>query len=276
MQAAPGRSAEDLDLISAEIFDLLWGHELRGLPTAVDHAYQMIWRQLVGGGRRSGERVQDTELATQLGLSRTPVRQALHRLAQDGLVRFDPRRGFSVREFTARDIQEIFDVRCALEVLALRLAAPQLQRQELRAELEELYTVRSRLSENPVALYLQNDLRLHNMIIRASGNRSLIRILATLRSQHGLFQLRDTFYPGRMEVSLDDHERILLALIEGRFEQGADLLAEHITNARNGILADIYGVKEVVPLPVESPDLSLSAGGRASESGAPGNGPSAP
>ncbi len=273
MQVTPGRSAEDLDLISAEMFDLLWGHELRGLPTAVDHAYQMIWRQLVGGGRPHGERVQDTELAAQLGLSRTPVRQALHRLAQDGLVRFDPRRGFSVREFTARDIQEIFDVRCALEVLALRLTAPQLQRQELRVELEQLYAVRSRLSEHPVALYLQNDLRLHNMIIRASGNRSLIRILATLRSQHGLFQLRDTFYPGRMEVSLDDHERILLALIEGRFEQGADLLAEHITNARNGILADIYGVKEVVPLPVESPDLSLLAGGRASETGAPGNAP---
>ena len=90
----------EMDGIAAEIFDLLWGAERPAIPTAVDHAYERIWRKLIAGEWQPGERLSDLDLAAQLQVSRTPVRQALHRLAQDELVRFDPRRGFSVREFT--------------------------------------------------------------------------------------------------------------------------------------------------------------------------------
>src|SRR5215211_4045067 len=114
-------SPQAMDAIAVEIFDLLWGDT--PLPTAVDHAFSLIWRQLITGERIPGERLSDVELAAQLGVSRTPVRQALHRLAHYELVRFDPRRGFSVREFTAQDVHEMYDIRSALEVLALRQAA---------------------------------------------------------------------------------------------------------------------------------------------------------
>src|ERR671927_259312 len=102
--AAP--SPEVLDDLYAVIFDLLRPSEAAHIPTALDHAYDMIWRQLIKGERRPGDRLPDTELAAQLGISRTPVRQALHRLAQEDLVRFDARRGFSVRAFTAKDVRE--------------------------------------------------------------------------------------------------------------------------------------------------------------------------
>ncbi len=81
------------------------------------------------------QRLSDVVLAEKLGVSRTPVRQALERLVQDGLVRSDPRRGFWVRTFTAQDIHEIYDLRGALEVLALRLAAPHLDPADLRSQL---------------------------------------------------------------------------------------------------------------------------------------------
>jgi len=225
-----------------EMFDLLWGQNGKVyLPTAVDHAYQMIWIKLIGGEKRHGERLSDVDLAAELGLSRTPVRQALHRLAQDGLVRFDPRRGFSVREFTARDIREIFEVRAALEVLALRLGAHKLERPQLQFELAQLEHVRAHMDQNPIYLFLQNDLRMHNMIIRASGNSRLIQILATIRSQHGLFQFRDSFYPGRILRALEDHERILLCLLEGDFGRAEEQLAQHIRNSMEGILVDLFG-----------------------------------
>jgi DNA-binding FadR family transcriptional regulator len=79
--AAP--SPEVLDDLYAVIFDLLRPSEAAHIPTALDHAYDMIWRQLIKGERRPGDRLPDTELAAQLGISRTPVRQALHRLAQE-------------------------------------------------------------------------------------------------------------------------------------------------------------------------------------------------
>src|SRR5947209_3807483 len=115
---APAPSADSVDALHDVIFDLLRPSDRSGIPTAVDHAYEMIWRQLITGERQPGERLTDTELATQLGLSRTPVRQALHLLAQEDLIRLDARRGFSVRAFTADDVIEIYQVRVVLEVLA--------------------------------------------------------------------------------------------------------------------------------------------------------------
>src|SRR5438270_6656796 len=128
-------SAQTSDDLHAVVFDLLRATHRDAIPTAVDHAYEMIWRQLIRGEHRQGERLTDTELAAQLGLSRTPVRQALHRLAQEELVRFDRRRGFSVRVFTPQDIHEIYDVRGALEALAIRLAAPHLSPQSIQSQL---------------------------------------------------------------------------------------------------------------------------------------------
>lgn len=245
MAATAAHPPGTVEAIGTEIFALLWGEEAGPIPTAVDHAYERIWQQLITGERKPGERLADSELAAQLGVSRTPVRQALHRLAQDELVRFDPRRGFWVRAFTAADVRELYDVRGALEVLAVRLAAPHLRSDALQEQIDQLYAVRARLAERPAALLLQHDFRLHNLLIRASRNGRLIRLLAALRSQVSLFQIRDSGYSHRLETTLDDHERILLALIEGKTDQAAAHLADHIANSKNGVLADIFGVKEV-------------------------------
>jgi DNA-binding GntR family transcriptional regulator len=235
----------DFDAIAEEIFEFLWGDERNPLPTAGDHAYRRIWRQLITGARRPGERLSDVELAGQLGVSRTPVRQALHRLAQDELVRFDPRRGFSVRVFTARDVHEMYDVRAALEALALRQAAPRLGAAEIRAQLVHIEQVRARLAERPVAVSLQHDFRLHNLLIHASGNGRLIRLLARLRSQVSVFQIRDAGYPHRLEMALDAHERVLVALLDGREEDAASLLDAHIVEAKEAVLSDMFDGEEV-------------------------------
>jgi DNA-binding GntR family transcriptional regulator len=174
------------------------------------------------------------------------VRQALHRLAQEELVRFDARRGFSVREFTANDVREIYDVRAVLEALALRRATPNLTREVLQDQLERLYAVRDALRSNrdqrAVVMHLEEDLRLHNLLINASGNGRLIRLLAGLRSQQTLFQYWDTSYPRRNEAAADEHERVLLALLDGDVEGAARYLTEHIENARDRVLADLFGM----------------------------------
>lgn len=239
-------ASQPTETIGTEIFHSLWGQERNPVPTAVDHAYERIWLQVIMGERQSGERLSDVELAAQIGISRTPVRQALHRLAQDELVHFDPRRGFWVRKFTARDINELYSVRGALEVLAVRLAVPHLRTEELETRLAELSAVRARLPEHPVALFLQHDFQLHNLWIRASRNGRLLRMLAALRSQVSLFQIRDTGYPWRMETALNDHERILHALIQDQTDQAADALADHIDSSKDGVLADIFDVERGV------------------------------
>jgi DNA-binding GntR family transcriptional regulator len=236
------RTVDDLHDV---FFDLMRAGERAAIPTAVDHAYEMIWRQLIRGKRQPGDRLTDTELASQLGLSRTPVRQALHRLAQEDLVRLDARRGFSVREFSANDVIEIYQVRAVLEVLALRLAAPRLTPAQLREQLDALHRVRNALrkerDDHSVLLHLEADLKLHNLLIQASGNGRLIRILAGLRSQQTLFQYWDTSYPERNEAAADEHEVILLALTRGDTVKAEAALEQHILNARTRVLTDLFG-----------------------------------
>lgn len=269
MQTQPtGPSAQTVDDLHAVFFDLLRPSDGRTIPTAVDHAYEMIWRRLIRGEREPGERLADTELAAQLGLSRTPVRQALHRLAQEDLVRFDARRGFSVREFTVQDIHEIYDVRRALEVLALHQAAPRLRYEQIQEQLALLHAVRDALErrhdQRAVVLHLEADLRFHNLLIHTSENRRLVRILAALRSQQTLFQYWDTSYPRRNEEAAEEHEQILLALADGNTEEAATRLAEHIANAKGRVLADLFGVSDTGG---RNPDARGKARGVAAQAG---------
>lgn len=155
-------------------------------------------------------------------------------------MRSDPRRGFWTATYTAQDIHEIYDLRGALEVLAVRLAAPRLSQENLKAHLEALYAVRAELDTHPVLRFLQVDLRFHMLITRASNNGRLIHSLSMLRSQLSMFQMQDTFYPKRMEIALNDHEQILLALLAGNVDEAAHCLARHIRHAKEGVLADIF------------------------------------
>lgn len=244
--AVASPAVNSVDDLHAVFFDLLRIGNRVPIPTAVDHAYEMIWRKLIRGERTPGDRITDTELAAQLGLSRTPVRQALHRLAQEGLIRLDARRGFSVRAFTAQDVIEVYQVRAVLEVLALRLAAPRLTPEHIAEQLDMLHRVRTALrlerDERSVLLHLEADLKLHNLLIETSGNTRLIRLLADLRSQQTLFQYWDTSYPERNEAAAEEHEVILLALAAGDTARAELALEQHILNARLRVLTDLFGM----------------------------------
>jgi len=236
-----GTLAEVFDeSLSAELFDLLWGQERTAMPTVVDYAYEEIWKRVIMIGGSEEQRLSDVTLAEQLKMSRTPVRQALERLVQEGLVRSDPRRGFWTNTFTTQDINEIYDLRGALEVLAVRLGASRLSQEDLKAHLDALYAVRAELDAHPVLRFLQVDIRFHMLITRASSNGRLMHSLSMLRSQLSMFQMQDTYYPKRMEIALNDHEQILLALLAGNVDEAADCLARHIQHAKEGVLADIF------------------------------------
>lgn len=226
--------------LCAELFTLLWGQERTAFPTVVDHAYEEIWKRVIMIGGSKEQRLSDVTLAEQLGISRTPVRQALERLVQEGLVRSDPRRGFWTSTYTAQDIREIYEIRGALEVLAVHLAVPRLSHDELKAQLATLDAVRAELDTRPVLRFLQIDIRFHTLITRASNNGRLIHSLSLLRSQLSMFQMQDTYYPQRMEIALNDHERILLALLAGDVDEAVTCLARHIQHAMDGVLADIF------------------------------------
>src|SRR5947207_7614745 len=116
-----GTVAEVFDeSLSAELINLIWGQERTAMPTVVDYAYEEIWKRVIMIGGSEEQRLSDVTLAEQLGgMSRTPVRQALDRLVQEGLLRSDPRRGFWTRTFTrseehTSELQSHSDLVCRL------------------------------------------------------------------------------------------------------------------------------------------------------------------
>src|SRR5258708_22186465 len=106
----PGETGVDLNAqvidenLSDEVFELLWGHGRNAIPTAVDYAYEQTWKQLVFFYQRKKQKLSHVALPEKVSVSRTPVRHAVERLGQDGLVRSDPPRGFLGRPFTSPDI----------------------------------------------------------------------------------------------------------------------------------------------------------------------------
>src|SRR2546430_16786655 len=114
-----GTVAEVFDeSLIAELFNLLWGQERSVMPTVVDFAYEEIWKRVIMIGGSEEQRLSDVTLSEQLGMSRTPVRQALERLRSKGVGRSDPRRGFLTGKITPPEIYENYEMRGGHVVLA--------------------------------------------------------------------------------------------------------------------------------------------------------------
>ncbi|MEV6103749.1 GntR family transcriptional regulator [Streptomyces sp. NPDC051940] len=210
-------------------------------PSHVDRAEQTLRAAILSGAHPPGSRLRERELSEALGFSRIPVREALTRLASDGLVELSPRRGASVRRLTLRDVDELFDLRLSLEVFATRRAAEvsaaggstkELRRRMLRAEDA---TRRGDATRIPAA-----NTALHAEIVAMTGNR-LLR--TTLQPSLGLVQWVFTLTGDRdPRVQCAEHQEICAAIEAGKPDLAAALAYTHVETGREpslAILADV-------------------------------------
>ncbi|HYI25189.1 MAG TPA: GntR family transcriptional regulator [Thermomicrobiales bacterium] len=215
----------------------------RSLGTDV---YGAIWDRLATRELAPGERLSDLHLSRELGVSRTPVREALHRLVQDGVVVYHPNRGFFVASFSARDVGEIFDIRTALETLALRTMAQKGVSLDLASQENALERVTAMLGSareggdvnEAASSFLEVDQGFHQWIINGSGNQRLIAMTNGLWGQITVFQRAGTHVPGWMDIALDQHREILAFLASGDIHDAAHALEHHILDMKARILAE--------------------------------------
>jgi DNA-binding GntR family transcriptional regulator len=173
-------------------------------------AYQQVRAAILGGEHSPGEVLFETHLAEKLGMSRTPVREALQVLARDGCVEIIPNRGYLVPRLSMSDVRELFELRESLEGLATRCAAIRVTSAEI-AELEQLYDRFERTHDWEASLRIGTEF--HNRILSLAGNSRLSNILGALNAQISLTrltQLRDV--RGRRDESVLEHRAILKAI----------------------------------------------------------------
>ncbi len=171
--------------------------------------YRIVRLGITSRSLPPGAYLHESELAAELGVSRTPVREALHRLAQEGMVDLQPRRGAFVKKWTPQEIYEILVMREVLEGLAARLAARHLSDAEIDA-LEDCHADYRR----GLIDYSQADERFHQAIIDASRNARLTKVVLNLADTLQMIDLRARIFatPGRIEASLKEHREVIAAL----------------------------------------------------------------
>jgi len=147
-----------------------------------DKAYRLIKHKIVTLQLPPAALLDERALMHDLGLGRTPVREALLLLAQEGLVKILPRRGMFVSEIHITDLQQIFEMRLELEGLCARLAAERIKPQQL-AEFERLFDELDHSSNSDIGAKVEADLRFHSLLYQAAGNEFMARTLTSLYAQ---------------------------------------------------------------------------------------------
>lgn len=193
--------------------------------------FARIENDILNGRYKAGDSLIESKLTEELGVSRTPIREALRQLELEGLVQLIPNKGVVVKGITSQDIEDIYTIRMLIEGLAARWAAEKITPEELNElkealDLEEFYT-----SKKDVAHLSSLDSRFHDIIFKASKSKPLMQTLTSFH--HYIQRARNASLnsPGRAEKAFEEHTAIFKALSEGDAEKAEKLTTEHVRNA---------------------------------------------
>jgi len=224
-------------------------------------AYQSIKEMVLTGRLKPGNRLSDRDLAGELGVSRTPVREALSRLVQDGLLENGRGIGYYVADLDAKQVADLYALREVLEAHAARLAAERIAAQDIKelagvlATLDHLIADPSKRGEE-----IRIGLKIHEIIARASGDGFLYETMARLLNRMHLFIWMDTLHEDAetAELTRREHRDLVEFIRSGKAEQAEQLIRTHIRTGKEGILR-VLAARDGFYTPSESVHTGVSA-----------------
>lgn len=215
--------------------EALLNHEAEARPggrlenlTLWERVHAHLREEILTNRLPAGTELQETALAAELGVSRGPLREAIGRLAAEGLVVVRPRRGAVVRALTKEEFLEAYQVREALEVMAARLAAVRLEAEQL-SRLEQLTAAMSaHAAAGEVDAFFEANAAFHTALVEASGNRRLRELYGQVLGQMNRYRRRSLALRGSLRRSVAEHRAILEALSARDPDRAARLVGDHI------------------------------------------------
>ena len=195
------------------------------------------------GVLKPGERLMEIQLAEELGVSRTPVREAIRKLELEGYVIMMPRRGTYVANLSIRDVNEVFEIRTSLDSLASGLAAERITDDELERLQRLLVTIGGYVEANDMDKIVETDMEFHDLLYQASRNTRLVGIIFNLREQLTRFRTTSMSFPGRLKATLEEHRRIVEAIAQGDVKEAQQAAEDHMEKSEQTLLASMEALK---------------------------------
>ena len=195
-----------------------------------DVVFKTLREAILRGDLKPGERLMELQLAAKLGVSRTPIREAIRMLQQEGLAVTIPRRGAEVAAMTEKDMEDVLQVREALEILAVQLASEKITKEQI-AELEErLKAFEQAVETVEVKQIAQSDIDFHDLIYTAAENPRLVVLLNNLREQ--IYRYRVEYLKDEKNYPrlIEEHRQIMQGLKERNEQYVVEMTKKHMDN----------------------------------------------
>jgi DNA-binding GntR family transcriptional regulator len=199
-------------------------------------AYEAIRLSILSGQWKIGELYNEKAIAADLGISRTPVREALLELASQDLIIFLPRRGLMVNRFTRRDVDEIFELRKAIELAAVEKIAKTSPPFDLFEIEEALLSQRKAVKQKDYLAFMEADRLFHTSVSELTNNRRLIAILDNIRDMIHVMGAKALALEGRALAVIEEHQTIFEAVKKGNIEEARRAMAYHLDQSKEAVV----------------------------------------
>jgi DNA-binding GntR family transcriptional regulator len=209
---------------------------LENRKSAGEHIFEHLKQAIIRGDIPPGSRMVETRIAETMGVSRTPVREAIHKLEIEGLLTKQPHSGFAVTGLSREDIEECFGIRAVLEGYAARLATMRHTPEQLKPLIRKNELFRKHLEKDDLKALPKINTDLHNMIYALSGSPKLTRMINDLKEQ--ILRFREIILKSKSlaRASHKDHSDMLAMMQERRAEEAEKLVREHILRGQSAVL----------------------------------------
>ncbi len=202
--------------------------------------YHHIREEILKGAIAPKERLIEAKIAGQIGTSRTPVREALHNLELEKLVVSIPRVGYVVRGMDMEEVEQICEIRAAIEGLAIAWATAKQRDRLIQALKKNIENQKKQISKGNLNGYVELDAQFHDIIARLAGSDRLLELTQTLRRHMLRYRIQCIYMTETAERSMRGHERIVAAIERGDSQEIAVAVKTHLIQARDDILYKVF------------------------------------
>ena len=204
-----------------------------------DVVFNTLREAILKGELKPGERLMELQLASKLGVSRTPIREAIRMLEQEGLAVTMPRKGAEVAKMTLKDMEDVLEVREALDELAAKIACKKISDDEL-ANLKTIKDEFKRsMDSGDVKKIAEEDVKFHDAIYEATNNAKLVSMMNNIREQMYRYRLEYIKDADKRQILVVEHDYILKAIRSRHVAEAKKAIREHIDNQENSIIRQI-------------------------------------